>query len=180
MIDQLIRCKRRSIGLTITQDAKLIVRAPHWMPTHEIDRLISQKQNWIKEKQTIFRQRLLQKSALPQITPEEERLLKQKAFDYINQKGGELAQRFGLIYKSLKINNARTRWGSCGHKGNINFTWRLIMAPVEVVDYVIVHELAHLKEMNHSARFWYEVGRMMPDYKKHEHWLKLNGHVLRF
>ena len=180
MIDQLIRCRRRSIGLTITQDAQLIVRAPHWMSPQEIERVINQKQRWINEKQALLRQRLLQKSALPKITLQEEYLLKQKAFDHISQRAKELAQTLGITYGSLRINNAKTRWGSCSHKGNLNLTWRLIMAPARVIDYVIVHELTHLKEMNHSARFWAEIAKIIPDYKNDERWLKEHGHNLRF
>lgn len=89
-----------------------------------------------------------------------------------------MAKTMGLAYKSLKINNAKTRWGSCGSSGNLNFTWRLIMAPKKVVDYVIVHELAHLKQMNHSPKFWNEVKLIIPDYKNDELWLKRNGHLL--
>lgn len=78
----------------------------------------------------------------------------------------------------LRISSARTRWGSCSRKGMLSFTWRLVMAPPEVVDYVIVHELAHLREMNHSPVFWALVEKMLPDYKQRRAWLKKNGHSL--
>ena len=71
----------------------------------------------------------------------------------------------GLEHGEVKINSAKTRWGSCNRKGNINFTYRLLFVPEEVIDYVVVHELAHLKEMNHSAGFWSVVEQTMPDYK---------------
>ncbi len=80
----------------------------------------------------------------------------------------------------LRISSARTRWGSCSRKGTLSFTWRLVMAPPEVVDYVIVHELAHLREMNHSRAFWELVGAMLPDYKQRRAWLKKNSALLQF
>lgn len=79
----------------------------------------------------------------------------------------------------LRISSARTRWGSCSRAGTLSFTWRLVMAPPEVVDYVIVHELAHLREMNHSRAFWELVGAMLPDYKQRRAWLKKNGILLQ-
>lgn len=88
------------------------------------------------------------------------------------------AARYRLNYKKLNISSARTRWGSCSTTGTISFTWRLVMAPLEVIDYVVIHELAHLIEADHSSRFWAEVGRMLPDYAKCVNWLKQNGHLL--
>ena len=77
----------------------------------------------------------------------------------------------------LRITSARTRWGSCGSKGSINFSWRLVMAPLPVIDYVVVHELAHLKELNHSKAFWALVKGVLPDYKGRHRWMKNNGHL---
>jgi len=84
----------------------------------------------------------------------------------------------GITYNKLKITNARKRWGSCSSKGNLNFTWRLIMAPLQVIDYVIVHELVHIKEKNHSKNFWNNVRIILPYYKTQKKWLKKNGHLL--
>ncbi len=88
------------------------------------------------------------------------------------------AQKFGLKYQKIRISSARTRWGSCSSRGTLSFTWRLVMAPLDVVDYVVVHELAHLRHPNHSAAFWAEVAGMMPDYQTHRDWLKKNGRFL--
>jgi predicted metal-dependent hydrolase len=79
----------------------------------------------------------------------------------------------------IRISSARTRWGSCSTKGTLSFTWRLIMAPLDVVDYVVVHELCHLKELNHSKAFWAQVEAILPDYKRRRAWLKKNGNSLR-
>ena len=80
-----------------------------------------------------------------------------------------------LDYKKIKITSASRRWGSCTTQGNINFTWKLILLPIKIVDYVVAHELAHLKQHNHSKKFWAEVEKMLPDYKERRKWLKKNG-----
>lgn len=76
------------------------------------------------------------------------------------------------------IKSQKTRWGSCSSMGNINLNWRLVMAPIAIIDYIIVHELCHLKVMNHSKDFWYQVGLIMPDYKERREWLKENGYLI--
>ena len=91
----------------------------------------------------------------------------------------EYYHRFtGGHYTSITIRDQKTRWGSCSSKGNLNFNWRLIFAPEEVVDYIVVHELAHRKEMNHSRAFYNVVASVLPDYKVQEKWLKENGEKL--
>jgi predicted metal-dependent hydrolase len=93
-------------------------------------------------------------------------------------RAGEFARQHRLEFNKIRISSARTRWGSCSSKGNLNFTWRLVMAPMEIIDYVVVHELAHLRIKNHSRQFWGLVGSMIPDYKLRREWLKKNGHRL--
>lgn len=87
--------------------------------------------------------------------------------------------QMNLKYNDLTIKDQKTRWGSCSSEGNLNFSWRLILSPKAVLDYVVIHELAHLVEMNHSSRFWALVERYCPDYKKCRKWLKENGVSLR-
>ena len=84
----------------------------------------------------------------------------------------------GLLYNRVKISNAQKQWGSCTNIGNLSFSWRLIMAPLSVVDYVVIHELVHLIEKNHSKSFWDKVQFFMPDYKMQKNWLKKNGYLL--
>lgn len=88
------------------------------------------------------------------------------------------AQNLGVKYKEVKILNLKYRWGSCTPKDNINFNWRLIKAPIFVLDYIIVHELAHLIEANHTPEFWNIVSIQLPHYQKAKDWLKENGHLL--
>ena len=103
-----------------------------------------------------------------------------QALEYISQRVEYYSRLTNLSYKSVKVSNARTRWGSCSHAGGLNFNWRLIMASVRVIDYVVAHELMHLRQMNHSRRFWAEVAAVVPDYKQEERWLKQNGHLLHW
>lgn len=86
----------------------------------------------------------------------------------------------GFNIKQVRLSSARTRWGSCSSTGNINLTWRLVMAPPAIIDYVIVHELAHTLEHNHSRAFWARVAAILPDYKQRRAWLKKNGNQLEF
>ena len=103
---------------------------------------------------------------------------KMEAKRKITERVGWCARRFGLSFKSIKITSAEKRWGSCGTSGNLNFSWRLIMAPTSVIDYVIIHELAHLEHKNHSKVFWNSVKVMYSNYEKAKNWLKLNEGTL--
>lgn len=89
-----------------------------------------------------------------------------------------LAQKNNFKISTVRISNAKGRWGSCSSKKSINLSWRLMMAPPSVADYVIIHELAHTREMNHSKSFWKVVRDILPDYKEQKNWLKLNGNLL--
>ena len=90
----------------------------------------------------------------------------------------ELSRLNGFQAGKLRLSSARTRWGSCSSQGTISLTWRLVMAPPTIIDYVIVHELVHLVENNHSSRFWVKVEAILPDYRARRKWLKVNGHRL--
>ncbi|HOY56404.1 MAG TPA: SprT family zinc-dependent metalloprotease [bacterium] len=103
---------------------------------------------------------------------------KQRALEIITDRAKFYSQLTGWKYKTIKITGAVKRWGSCGPSGSINFSWRLAMAPLAVIDYVVLHELAHVVEKNHAAKFWQQVKRFMPDYKIRQKWLKENGKLL--
>ncbi len=104
---------------------------------------------------------------------------KNHAREVVLSRVGKIAAKNNLCqYNEVRISNARTRWGSCSSKGNINISWRLVMAPEEVIEYVIFHELAHLEERNHGKQFWSLVEKMCPKYKEYRKWLKDNGQML--
>ncbi|HEU0025560.1 MAG TPA: SprT family zinc-dependent metalloprotease [Ktedonobacterales bacterium] len=85
---------------------------------------------------------------------------------------------YNLSWASVAIKAQKTRWGSCSRRGNLNFNWRLLLAPPAILDYVVIHELCHLQEHNHAAAFWALVERACPDYRDHRRWLRLHGHEL--
>jgi predicted metal-dependent hydrolase len=103
---------------------------------------------------------------------------KNQAKEIIAERTKTIAEKLNLKYFSLKISNAKTNWGSCGPKNSLNFNWRLIMAPEGVIDYVIIHELMHIPEKNHSRHFWDKVAAVMPEYKNARKWLRENSKVL--
>jgi predicted metal-dependent hydrolase len=105
---------------------------------------------------------------------------KKTAREILSKRLAELASLMGLSYNKMGITSAQKRWGSCSSKGNINFSYKLIMAPPDVIDYVVVHELMHLKVLNHSKEFWDAVASVMPDYKERLKWLKDNQHRMNF
>lgn len=89
------------------------------------------------------------------------------------------AARMGLAYRAVRIKDQRTLWGSCSREGNLNFNWRVVLAPPEVLDYLVIHELAHLREMNHSRRFWAHVAAQCPDWRAHRKWLREHSRDLK-
>lgn len=103
---------------------------------------------------------------------------KEKAREYIEERVHHYSNILKLYPERVRIGSARSRWGSCSHKNHLSFTWRLIMAPRTAIDYVVVHELAHIKEKNHSNRFWNLVEEIVPDYGTHRQWLRKKGHLL--
>ncbi len=104
-----------------------------------------------------------------------ERWYRVQAAQLMREKADKLGADMGLTYGQLSIRGQKTRWGSCSQKGNLSFNWKLIMAPEPVINYVVIHELAHLKELNHMKRFWQLVGQYCPEWRKHKKWLKDNA-----
>jgi len=100
---------------------------------------------------------------------------KQRALEIISERVARFSEQYRFTPEQVKITSARTRWGSCSPNGSLNFTWRLVMAPLDVIDYVVVHELAHLRVKNHSKRFWREVEAILPGYQLQRKWLRENG-----
>ena len=105
-----------------------------------------------------------------------EKWYKKEARRIFNERVAMYAKKHGFDVQKVKLSSARTRWGSCNSKGYINLTWLLVMAHIKIIDYVVVHELCHLREDNHSKAYWAQVGAIMPDYKMRRKWLKDNGH----
>lgn len=165
---QIIRSHRKTIALKICQDGTLEVRIPWFTRQSTVQKIISKHQNWILK----TREKIQKTAPLPPLKEEEIQALIQKTKKYILPRTEEFSKRFKLSYKNIRINRAQSRWGSCSIKKDLNFSCRLGLLPTECIDYVIIHELAHLKIMNHSKSFWTLVAEMMPDYKVREKQLK--------
>ena len=121
----------------------------------------------------------LAKSALPKAEQVFLRWYQEQATLRIFTRVIAMAGKHGFHYEKIRISSARTRWGSCSSLGTLSFTYRLVMAPREVLEYVVLHELVHTQVRNHSKTFWNRLGKLMPDYKKHISWLKKNGSLLK-
>ena len=102
-----------------------------------------------------------------------------KAEALFAQRAAYWADRMGVAYREIRVKDQRTLWGSCSREGNLNFNWRVVLAPPEVLDYLVVHELAHLREMNHSRRFWAHVAAHCPGWKDHRRWLREHSRDLK-
>ena len=163
---KIIRANRKSLSMKIDRDGIIVVRAPRFVFQKTIDNFIEKNKAWIEKQQSQRQKSILDPSQVLEY--------KREARDIIIPRVAEFAEKYGFTYNSVKITSAMTRWGSCTNKKNLNFTYRLALAPDEVRDYVIVHELCHLRQMNHSKKFWSEVAAIMPDYKQQEKWLKEN------
>ena len=174
---RLIRARRKTLSIRITQEGNLEIRAPLGMPKGEIEAFLKEKAQWIET----HRAKVLAEYAQGQEAPlgEEEILtLAEQMRQRLPEKLNRHAASMGVTFGRVTIRCQQTRWGSCSSRGNLNFNCLLMLAPPEVLDYVVVHELAHRKQMNHSALFWQEVERECPDYKKSLRWLKDRGGAL--
>jgi predicted metal-dependent hydrolase len=109
-----------------------------------------------------------------------ESFYRKKAEEVIRDRLEYFNEFYGFRYNRVTMRDQKSRWGSCSRLGNLNFNWRLIMAPIEVIDYVVVHELCHLKEMNHSPRYWALVEKVLPEHKKYRKWLRENHYLLTY
>ncbi len=172
LIYQIIRSSRKTISLRITPAGEIEVRCPNRMRRSDIDAFVNSKRSWIEAHMP------QNPMELSPFTEEEIAELAARAKQIIPQRVAHFAHQAGVTYGRITIRSQRTRWGSCSSRGNLNFNCLLMLVPEEVLDYVVVHELCHRKELNHSSRFWVEVERILPDYRIRRKWLKENGNAI--
>ena len=215
---QIIRSNRKSLSLSINENADLVVRAPHRVSYDEIQKFISEKSAWIDNKQRLIKARLednvnanlsLQCLYLGSLYPlkidnnsvepisfnghmftitnvNRERIslplkswYKKRFIEVALPRLSYFSDKHKLKVNQVRVKEQKTLWGSCSSKNNINLNYLLIMAPMKVIDYVIVHELVHTIHKNHSSKFWQKVETIIPNYKDARKWLKENGYRLR-
>jgi hypothetical protein len=218
VIDRLERSSRRTVGLRVTSDGRLEVRAPWRLPEAEVRRLVRSKAEWIRRAQETARVRhaerpvhryaagetfllrgepcrleivegrrpdlefdgvfRLARSGGPRGKALFEAWYRRRAAEVFAERAAFWGGRMGVRPARLLLSGARTKWGSCDARGTVRLAWRLVMAPPAVLDYVVVHELAHLSVRGHSRRFWDRVEAFDPDYRAHRRWLAERGHTL--
>lgn len=169
------RSKRKSAAIKITADMQIVVFVPLYVSDNEIERMVISKSKWIDEHMLKVQSTIDERSKLEKITFEQVKELADQAVEYIPKRVKYYAEKENFVYNKITIKNLVSRWGSCSTKGNLNFNCLLMLTPDYVIDYIVVHELCHLREMNHSEKFWAEVEKIIPDYQRAELWLKQNG-----
>ena len=213
---KIIKSKRRTLSLSINENAELIVRAPNQISNKQIEEFIIEKSKWINKNKNLMQSRINEMNDsesdylfLGNIYPlikvyenpnkidfngtefitsiENQDKFKASLKSWYKIKFKEIAiprlnyfsDKYNLKINQVRFKNQKTLWGSCSSKNNINLNYLLVMAPMIVIDYVIIHELVHTVHKNHSENFWNAVEAIMPDYKKAKKWLNKNGYKLR-
>jgi hypothetical protein len=210
-VEKIIRSKRKTIALEVTDRVTLIIKAPYFVSNKAIYEIIEKHKRWINKR--IAFAKTIGKSSPKEFVPGESFLYlgktyrlfivcsqkealrfdnafylkkdmqslareifidwyKNEAKKFISERVNYYSNLTGIKYNKVKITSAMKRWGSCSQNGNLSFTYRLVMAPVFAIDYVIVHELCHIIEHNHSKRFWEHLKVILPDYKNAREWLR--------
>ena len=174
MTYEIIRSKRKTMCVEI-RGTQLIVRAPLRATDAAITRFVESNKKWIETHMAKAKARAEAAESCPRLTGDEIRELADQALRVIPERVAHYAPLIGVTYGRITIRNQRTKWGSCSAKGNLNFNCLLMLAPPEVLDSIVVHELCHRKVMNHSKQFYDEVLRVFPEYPRCHKWLKENG-----
>ena len=159
---ELIRSNRKTLTIQVKPDGSVIVRAPVRLAKYRIAKFVKDHETWIfaqQEKLEKYRENM------HVITDEERQEGILQAKKIFPERTAYFAERMGVTYNRITIREQKTRWGSCSSKGNLNYNYQLYYLPEELLDYVVIHELAHRRHMNHSADFWAEVEKYCPDYK---------------
>ena len=214
--NKIIRSNRKTLSLTINENAELIIRAPKRLSIEKIQDFINEKENWINRKKILIENQIkdvtsnhnkllylgnlfpinVEQNASKELffTGEEfiansiepdslslsiKKWYKNKFREIALPRVAYFANKHNLMVNQVRIKNQKTMWGSCSSKNNINLNYLLLMAPMGVIDYVIVHELVHTIHRNHSTDFWDSVESIMPEFQEHKRWLKKNGYKLR-
>ena len=172
---EIIRSNRKTFSIQIRPDLSIIMRVPNRATKTQILRILREKQDWIISHTEQMESRKEAAGNLTPFTREELQLMVRKSKEILPQRTAYFAQQLGVTYGRISIRSQKTRWGSCSNDGNLNFNCLLMQTPQDIIDYVVVHELCHRKEMNHSKLFWSHVESILPDYRIRKKWLKENG-----
>lgn len=187
---RVIRSNRKTCAIVLDENAAVSVRLPLRGTNADAVRFLREKQYWIADKRTKLlkqkEERLARQAGLTPLTQNQrtalEKRYREAAKSYFSQRAAYYTGTYRHIirhgYSSISVRDQKTRWGSCSAKGALSFNWRLMLAPPNILDYVVVHELCHLEHLNHSKDFWECVEAILPDYRERRKWLKEHGHEL--
>lgn len=177
-----IKSRRKTIAIQVNSDLSVTVRAPYGVTEKYIEEFLNKNEIWISKQvhEIKVKKKSIESRDAENITLDKIKALADQALEIIPARVEYFAKIIGVTYGNITIRNQKTRWGSCSSKGNLNFNCLLMLAPPEVLDYVVVHELCHRKQMNHSKAFWSEVEKVFPDYKKSIKWLKEEGSQIMY
>lgn len=173
---EIVRSNRKTLALQVSAEGRVVVRAPRTLAKRRIEAFVNQHWHWVEMQKA--RQEALGKQAVV-FSEEERRAGMEEACRVLPERAAYFAERMGVTYGKISVREQKTLWGSCSRSGNLSFNWKLVRMTPEVLDYVVVHELAHRKEMNHSPRFWAVVEQELPDYRERRRELKKQGELLR-
>lgn len=172
MIDyELIRSNRKSVSMSINNDLDVRIRAPHRVAVKDIEAFINKNLDWVEKHKKNMVERLASRP-FRVFSEEEIKVLKKKAKEIIPERVSYYSAVMGVKPNCVKITSATTRWGSCSSKNNICFSYRLMQYPMEVIDYIVVHELTHIRVKNHGPLFYEELERFMPDHRERANMMK--------
>lgn len=174
---EIIRSDRKTVSVQVRSDLRVIVRAPRRMSDRVIQAYLQKNAAWIDRHVEEMRQKQAAVREAPPFSQEEIERLTRQAVAVMPDRVSALARRIGVSYGRVTVRHQVSRWGSCSSTGNLSFNCLLMLAPAEVMDYVIIHELCHRRHMDHSPAFWSLVEQYCPDYKKHRRWLREEGDI---
>lgn len=178
---RIVRSERKTLSVSIQPDCTITVRAPRSVSDSQIRRFLIEKQHWLITKYLEAKQK---QETIPcsDLTDTQRAALTRRYIDaakeYFPKRVAYFHQFTGGTYSRITIRDQKTRWGSCSSKGTLSFNWRLMLAPPAILDYVVVHELCHLRHMDHSPAFWQAVGEVFPNYASARKWLRKHGQEL--
>lgn len=174
----IIRSRRKTIGINIDRDGNVIVRAPVYCTKKDIERALRESESWIAKTKAKLEKTIEQADIAGALTDADIKRLAAQMRRVLPEKLDHYSKLLGVTCGRVSVRCQKSKWGSCSAKGNLNFNCLLMLAPEKVMDYVIVHELCHLKHMDHSKEFWAEVESVDPAFKAHQKWLRDNGGAL--
>lgn len=158
--------RARRLRITIKSSGECVVTIPKRMPMVLVNRFVAEKAEWIRAKQAFMRQRNVEAPFMASRVSRPYKEVKDESLRFAQDRVAVLNKIYGFSYKTISVKNQKTRWGSCSRRGNLNFNYRILYLPLHLADYIVAHELCHLKEFNHGQKFWNLVAEVFPNHQE--------------